>query len=69
MVAGSRTFVQTLLAHDLVDELRLMSLPIVLGSGKRLFADGVEVAKTPGLADAKPLDSGTVILTYHPAAP
>jgi dihydrofolate reductase len=42
LVAGSATLVRSLLAHDLVDELHLMVFPIALGSGKRLFADGVE---------------------------
>jgi dihydrofolate reductase len=42
LVAGSATLVQSLLAHDLVDELHLMVFPIALGSGKRLFADRVE---------------------------
>jgi dihydrofolate reductase len=66
LVAGSRTLVQTLMAHDLVDEYRLMVFPIVLGSGKRLFGDS-DAASVLRLADAKPLDSGTLILTYHPA--
>jgi dihydrofolate reductase len=42
LVAGSATLVQSLLAHDLVDELHLMVFPILLGAGKRLFADGVD---------------------------
>jgi dihydrofolate reductase len=67
LVAGSRTLVQTLMAHDLVDEFRLMVFPIVLGSGKRLFGDSSD-ASVLSLADSEPLDSGTMILTYHRAA-
>jgi dihydrofolate reductase len=39
-VIGSGNLVQTLLKHDLVDEMRLMMFPITLGTGKRLFAEG-----------------------------
>jgi dihydrofolate reductase len=42
LVAGSAKLVQSLLALDLVDELHLMVFPIVLGAGKRLFADGTD---------------------------
>jgi dihydrofolate reductase len=66
LVAGSRTLVQTLLAADLVDEYRLMVFPVVLGSGKRLFGDSVDVRPLT-LADSRALDSGTLILTYRPA--
>src|SRR5262249_60323254 len=41
LVAGSGTLVNTLLENDLVDELRLMVFPTILGSGKRLFPDGI----------------------------
>ncbi len=65
LVAGSRTLVTTLRAHDLVDEYRLMVFPIVLGTGKRLFGDTGE-ASTLTLAEARTLPSGTQILTYRP---
>jgi dihydrofolate reductase len=42
LVAGSAQLVQTLMDHDLVDEYRLMIYPILLGSGRRLFNDGLE---------------------------
>ncbi len=66
LVAGSATLVRELLARDLVDELRLMVFPIVLGSGKRLFGDAPD-ARILQLVDSKPLMSGTVILTYRRA--
>jgi dihydrofolate reductase len=66
LVAGSATLVQTLMDEGLVDELRLMVFPIVLGSGKRLFADSRD-ASVLELLGARTLDSGTVILTYRPA--
>jgi dihydrofolate reductase len=52
LVAGSAQLVQSLLAQDLVDELRLMVFPIVLGGGKRLFADGAQPTSLQ-LADTK----------------
>ena len=45
LVAGSGTLVATLLANDLVDELRLMVFPTILGRGRRLFPDGIDRRK------------------------
>jgi dihydrofolate reductase len=67
VVHGSPHLVQTLLEHDLVDEVRLMVFPIVLGSGKRLF--GKTSDKKPlRLTDSKVVGDGVAILTYQPAA-
>jgi dihydrofolate reductase len=65
VVHGSAQLVQALIEHDLVDELRLMVYPIVLGSGKRLFADTSE-KKPMRLSSAKPVGEGITILTYEP---
>jgi dihydrofolate reductase len=67
LVAGSRTLAQTLIAQGLVDELRLMVFPVILGSGKRLFGATSQPA-TLTLVASQQLDSGTLILTYHPTA-
>jgi dihydrofolate reductase len=67
VVHGSAQLVQTLLEHDLVDELRLMVFPVVLGSGKRLF--GETSGKKPlQLVDSKTVGEGVGILVYAPAA-
>lgn len=64
LVAGSATLVQTLLEHGLVDELRLMIFPIVLGTGKRLFG-AVSEPPTMVLDNVKTVGEGIVILTYR----
>ena len=66
LVAGSRTLVQTLMQHDLVDEYRLMVFPVVLGSGMRLFTDESERTALR-LADTKTVGEGVLILIYEPA--
>lgn len=63
---GSGTFVQTLLRHGLVDELRLMVYPVVLGSGKRLFSG--EDRLSLELIKSRPLGKGVVLLTYGPGS-
>jgi dihydrofolate reductase len=67
VVHGSPLLVQTLLEHDLVDELRLMVFPVVLGSGKRLFGETSD-KKSLRLTDTKVVGDGVAILTYQPAA-
>jgi dihydrofolate reductase len=59
LVAGSAKLVQSLLAHDLVDELHLMVFPILLGAGKRLFADGVD---TTSLTLVETKQTGSVVI-------
>ena len=65
-VHGSAQLVQSLLENDLVDELRLMVFPVVLGSGKRLFGETSD-KKPLRLADSKMVGDGVAILTYQPA--
>jgi dihydrofolate reductase len=66
LMYGSPTLMRTLAAHDLVDEYKLWVHPIVLGGGKRLFADGFDKSLLE-LVDVKSLSTGVVILTYRPA--
>jgi dihydrofolate reductase len=67
LVAGSAQLVQALVDNDLVDELRLMVFPVLLGEGKRLFGD-VSDKKTLKLADTKQVGGdGVTILTYQRA--
>jgi len=63
VVHGSAQLAQALLDADLVDELRLMVFPVVLGSGKRLF--GASGKKPLQLADAKTVGDGVTILVYN----
>jgi dihydrofolate reductase len=65
LVAGSARLVQALIEHDLVDELRLMVFPVVLGTGKRLF-DETSDKKPLRLVDSKTVGDGIAILTYEP---
>jgi dihydrofolate reductase len=65
VVHGSPQLVQTLIEHDLVDELRLMVFPVVLGTGKGLFGETSD-KKTLRLVDSKVVGDGVAILTYAP---
>jgi len=65
-ISGSGTLVQSLMQEDLIDELRLMVHPVVVGSGKRLFAEGGD-QKSLELLESKNFGTGVVYLTYRPA--
>jgi dihydrofolate reductase len=65
VVHGSAQLVQALLERDLVDELRLMVFPVVLGSGKRLFGE-TDDKKPLRLVDSKMVGDGVAILVYQP---
>jgi len=67
-VWGSGQLLQTLLQHELVDRFRLMTFPVVLGSGRRLFNKGIRAATMRPVA-LTTTDLGTVIGTYEPAGP
>jgi dihydrofolate reductase len=67
VVHGSAQLAQTLLDNDLVDELRLMVFPVVLGSGKRLFGETRD-KKALRLADSRTVGDGVAILIYEPAS-
>jgi dihydrofolate reductase len=65
MVVGSGKLAQTLMQHNLVDEYALWIHPVVLGSGKRLFSDGI-ARTTLKLVETKTTGSGIVMLRYLP---
>ncbi len=65
-ILGSGALVRSLLQDDLLDELRLIIHPIVLGRGKRLFEDGGD-RQVLKLVDSRTFGTGVVSLTYRPA--
>ena len=67
-VWGSGNLLQTLLRHELVDRFRLVTYPLVLGSGRRLFDAGA-VPTTMRPVDVSVTDQGIVIGTYEPSGP
>jgi dihydrofolate reductase len=67
VVHGSVQLVQGLLERDLVDELRLMVFPVVLGSGKRLFGETSD-KKPLRLAESKTVGDGVSILVFQKAS-
>src|SRR6266498_3253682 len=64
-MSGSGTLVQSLLRHNLIDELNLLIYPVVLGRGKRLFEDGITVNLK--LKQSKTSRSGILLTTYQVA--
>jgi dihydrofolate reductase len=67
-VHGSGNLLQTLIRHGLVDEFQLLVFPVVVGAGKRLFADGA-VPATLRLIESRVSPSGVIIGRYEPAGP
>ncbi len=66
LVQGSSDLIQTLLQHDLVDEFRIWTFPVVVGPGKRLFGQGTMPAGL-GLVDVRTSTTGVVMATYRRA--
>jgi dihydrofolate reductase len=66
VVHGSPQLAQTLIEHELVDELRLMVYPVIVGAGKRLFTE-TSSTKRLQLVEAKTVGDGVHILVYKPA--
>ena len=66
-VHGSSNLIQSLLAHGLIDELRMLIMPLVLGTGKRLFEAGIPAAGLE-LVDHRVSGTGVIMATYRPGA-
>jgi dihydrofolate reductase len=68
IVWGSSTLTPLLLEHGLADEIVLLVFPVLIGTGKRFFADGTPPRElTPASTNAVP--SGVIISTYKPSGP
>ncbi len=67
LMYSSVELMHTLMEHDLIDDFRIWVHPVVLGSGKRLFKEGMEKTELK-LADTTTLPNGVVVLAYQAAA-
>ncbi len=65
LLSGSATLLNSLMPHDIIDEYRFMLHPVVVGSGKKLFEEGLE-KKALKLVDVRTFSTDIVILTYRP---
>ncbi len=63
---GSGNLIQSLLAHDLIDKMHILTYPVTIGSGKKLFANGTK-PKVFKVTDSTISPSGVIIATYEPA--
>jgi dihydrofolate reductase len=68
LIQGSSVLIQSLLPRGLIDEFRLMTFPLLLGKGKRLFGDGTLPAALK-LVDSRTSPTGVVMGTYRPEGP
>jgi dihydrofolate reductase len=68
LIQGSSVLIQSLLADGLIDEFRLLTFPLVLGTGKRLFGDGTIPAALT-LADSRTSTTGVIMSRYVPEGP
>jgi dihydrofolate reductase len=66
VILGSGELIRSLMPRNLIDSYILLIHPVVLGSGRHLFADGGSLARFK-LVDSKPTTTGVVIATYEPA--
>jgi dihydrofolate reductase len=68
IVWGSSTLTSTLLEHGLADEILLIVYPVLLGKGKRFFAEGTP-PRSLDLVSTKPMPSGIILNAYKVAGP
>lgn len=66
LVLGSGELVRSLMQHNLIDQYRLLIHPLVLGTGRRLFEEGIPKTELR-LVESKTTPSGVTIATYEPA--